>query len=359
MKFVGVDLHKHSITLCVISKARGKFLVQERRRFRCKDTKAIAAFFGSLDRFQMTVESTIGYEWFVQLIEPIKACRRVVVAHPAKMRVIAESTRKTDKIDARVLAEFLARDMIPAAWMPTPRVREHRSLVRHRVNIQRRITTLKNRARGMFSRYNADRADLFTRKGWMEAIESSLLESERWILGEIRAELCCLKKHLKVADEQLIAFASTATTIERERREILSSMPGVGVVTIDVVLCELGDIERFDNANQVVSFAGLDPGIRESDGKRKDLKISKAGSKLLRWAMIQLAWRVVRQSAYWQYRYERLKKRRGSRKAITAIARRQLTIIAAMLRTGTPYRVTHHSASPTDLPTEKSKRKAA
>lgn len=359
MKFVGVDLHKHSITLCAVSIARGKIVVQERRRFRCKDTISISAFFSSLGRFQMTVESTIGYEWFVQLIEPIKGCRRVIVAHPSKMRIIAESTRKTDKIDARVLAEFLARDMIPAAWMPTPRVREHRSLVRHRVNIQRRITTLKNRSRGMLCRYNADRADLFTRKGWSEAIASPLLASEKWILQEMRAELCSLSKHLKVADDRLVMFASTATTIERERREILRTMPGVGTVTIDVVLCELGDIKRFDNAKQIVSYAGLDPGIRESDGKRKDLKISKAGSKLLRWAMIELAWRVVRQSTYWRYRYEQLKKRCGARKAITAIARRQLMVIAAILRTGTPYSATNGSSLGANTTTVKSLRKSA
>lgn len=359
MKFVGVDLHKHSITLCVVSKARGKIAVDQRKRFRCKHTDAIVAFFGSLGRFQMTVESTIGYEWFVHLIEPITGCRRVVVAHPAKMRVIAESTRKTDKIDARILAEFLAHDMIPEAWMPTPRVREHRSLVRHRCNIQRRITTLKNRARGMLSRYNADRADLFTRQGWSEAIQSPLLESEKWILQEIHGELRSQKKHLKLAEDRLAAFARASNAIERERREILATMPGVGAVTVDVVLCELGEIDRFDNADQIVSYAGLDPGIRESDGKRKDLKISKAGSKLLRWAMIQLAWRVVRQSTHWHYRYEQLKKRRGARKAITAIARRQLKIIAAMLRTGTPYNVAHGSSPRAGTTPSKSERKAA
>jgi len=95
----------------------------------------------------MTVESTIGYEWFVHLVETIDGCHRIVVALPSKMRAIAESTRKTDKIVAQILAEFLARDMIPAAWMPTPRVRQHRSLVRHRHRVQVRITQLKSRCR--------------------------------------------------------------------------------------------------------------------------------------------------------------------------------------------------------------------
>lgn len=347
MKFVGVDLHKKSISICVVAKVRGKLKVVDRKRFGCKPVEPIAKFFKSLGKFQMTVESTIGYEWFVHLIEAIDGCNRVVIAHPSKMRVIAESTRKTDKIDAQILAEFLARDMIPAAWMPTPRVRQYRSLVRHRHRVQNRITQLKNRCRGMLSRYNEDRSGLFTKEGWREAMSLTLLDSEKWILKEMGAELRTQLKFLKLADARLKQFAETATAIEREQRELLATMPGVGVVTIDVVLCELGDVRRFDNNNQIVSYAGLDPGVRESDGKRHDLGISRAGSKMLRWAMIQLAWRAVRQSPRWSYRYEQLKKRRGAKKAITAIARRQLTIIAAMLRRGECYDL-KATASPTN-----------
>ena len=339
MKFVGVDLHKKTISLCVVSIVRGKIKILDRKRFSCRPTEPIARYFRSLGRFQMTVESTIGHEWFVHLIEEIDPCNRIVVAHPSKMRVIAESTRKTDKIDAQVLAEFLARDMIPSAWMPTPRVRQHRSLVRHRHRTQVRITQLKNRCRGMLARYNEDRTALFSRDGWRDAMSLPLLESEKWILREMGAEIRTQLKFLKHADTSLAEFAKTATVFEREQRALLATMPGVGVVTINIVLCELGDVRRFENSRQIVSYAGLDPGVRESDRKRKDIGISRAGSKMLRWAMIQLAWRVVRQSSRWNHRYEQLKKRRGAKKAITAIARRQLTIIAAILRTGECYNV--------------------
>ena len=80
--------------------------------------------------YQLVVEATASYEWFVQLVEP--TADRVVLAHPGHLRVIAQSKRKTDKLDAQTLAEFLALDQIPEAWRPTPRVRQHRTLVRHR-----------------------------------------------------------------------------------------------------------------------------------------------------------------------------------------------------------------------------------
>ena len=126
MSYVGVDLHKHVITLCVVTVPGGRRKIVGRRRFRTKETAAIRAFFETLGRFQVVVEATAAYEWFFLLIEDL--ADRLVLAHPKKLRVIAESTRKTDKIDAEVLAVFLALDMIPQAYRPTPRVREYRVL---------------------------------------------------------------------------------------------------------------------------------------------------------------------------------------------------------------------------------------
>ena len=120
---------------------------------------------------------------------------------------------------------------------------------------------------------------------------------------------------------------------------MLATMPGVGVVTIETILAELGDWERFRCADAVVSFAGLDPGVRESDGNRKDLKLTKAGSPLLRWIMIQLAHRVKRTSPRWRSTFERLSKRIGKKKATCAIARRLLLVIYAMVRDGKAYQL--------------------
>jgi hypothetical protein len=141
MKYVGVDLHKHLIVLCVAELADGRPKVVGRARFACNASEAIYAFFAELGPFQVVVEATAAYEWFFQLIE--KLADRLVLAHPKKLRVIAESTRKSDKIDAEVLAIFLALDMIPQAYRPTPRVRQHRVLVRHRRWLQRRISAVK------------------------------------------------------------------------------------------------------------------------------------------------------------------------------------------------------------------------
>ncbi len=128
MKYVGIDLHKKTISGCVVVKERGKKKVAARKRLECRDEAGIKSWFSELGKFEVVVEATASYEWFVKLVEPL-ACR-VVLAHPKKLRIIAESKRKSDKLDAQVLAEFLASDEIPLAYRPGPRVREHRALVR-------------------------------------------------------------------------------------------------------------------------------------------------------------------------------------------------------------------------------------
>ena len=335
MKFVGADLHKKTITFCVVEVVDGSVVVVKRQRILCKDMDQIERFLQALGQFQVVVEATIGYDWFAALAE--KHAERVVVAHAGRLRIIAESTRKTDKIDAFRLAEFLAHNMIPEAWRPTPRVRSHRSLVRRRYKIQSRITSIKNTIRGILTRYNSDRKDVFTKLGWEAIKKLNLLEEEEWLLDDLKDDLVQNSKRLKKMNERLAQFASKAVIKEREARAVLATMPGIGQVTIDTILAEVGDWERFRCADAVTSFAGLDPGVRESDGHRNDLKITKAGSPLLRWIMIQLAHRVKRFTARWRQIFNRLSPKIGKKKATCAIARRLLLVIYAMLRDGKAY----------------------
>ncbi len=337
MRFIGADLHKKSITFCVVEIVRGKTTVMDRTRLLCQDTERIEKFLGQHTPCRVVVETTIGYEWFVGLCEPI--AERVLLAHAGKLRIIAESTRKTDKVDAFVLAEFLAKDMIPEAWPPTARVREHRALVRRRQKIQSRITSVKNTIRAILTRYNSDRKNIFTRHGWEVAKEFDLLAEDRWVMDDLWDELLEHRVRLRNINKRLMAFAAAAPALEAEARAVLSTMPGVGPVTVETVLAELGDWRRFGNADSVVAFAGLNPGVRSSDGKRYDMKLTKQGSPLLRWIMIQLAHRIKRSSARWRRVFEQISRRAGKKKATCAVARRLLLVMYAMLRDGQAYRL--------------------
>ena len=243
MKYVGVDLHKQVIVLCVVAVVGGQRQVLTRRRLGCHDTAAVAEFFAALGRFQVAVEATAAYEWFLELIE--RDAERIVLVHPRKMRIIAESRRKTDRLDAQILAEFLASGELPEAWRPTPRVRQHRALVRQRNAHRRRISGLKCRLRNLLAHYNADRPGLFTQAGRDHVAATSLNASDRFVADQLLAELDFQLSQRSAVDKRLTEFAASAPIAEREARAVLESVPGIGPVTTEIVLSELGDIRRF------------------------------------------------------------------------------------------------------------------
>jgi transposase len=143
---------------------------------------------------------------------------------------------------------------------------------------------------------------------------------------------------LKAAKAELKRFGAQGSATEQARRELLRSVPGVGEVVSEVVLAELGDGERFPSLQDATAYAGLAPGKRESDGKGKDWGITKKGSALLRWAMVEAAWVAVAHSSRWRGVYEALKRRRQSKRAIIAVARWLLAVLVSMLKSGTKYR---------------------
>ena len=332
MNFVGVDLHKKLIVACVMNQDRQ---VLQSRRFACRDTQGLQKWFASLGAFQVVVEATAAYEWFVQFVEPL--AQRVVLAHPGKLRVIAESTQKTDKIDAKLLALFLALDMIPPAHRPSPRQREHRVLIRQRHYLRRRLTSVKNRLRNILASYNADLPNLFTVLGREQAKPVALSAADRFAFDQLWREHDLYAEQLHEVDRQMAAFAKDAPPAEAQARNCLKSIAGVGQVTTEVFLAEVGDLSRFRSQKKVVAYAGLAPGQRESAGKRRELGITHRGSGVLRWVLCQSAWQLVRRDRHYQDVFQALAKRRGKKKAITAIARRLLCLMVSLVNRGQSY----------------------
>lgn len=339
MNYVGIDLHKTTITIHVVNQERKKV---EHKRLYCQPGQPIVECFKKLVPFQAVVEATASYEWLVRLLEPL--ADRIILAHPQKLRIIAESTRKSDKVDAQVLAEFLALDMIPQAYRPTPRQREHRVLVRHRCYLQRRITSVRNKIRRILSNYNADRPNLFSGEGMeylAKVAQEKLAVSDRFVVQQLVAEFEFYHTQMDELAVQMKKFVTQASPPEAEARKLLHSIPGVGPISAEVVLSELADPKRFRSAKCAVAYAGMAPGVRESAGKRKDLHIERTGSKLLRWVLVESAWQLVRYTARWRSTFEQLSYRIGRKKAITAIARRLLTVMMAILKSGQPYQHAH------------------
>ena len=335
MHFIGVDLNKKSITVCVMDEKQS---VVARKTLPCEEPDQIVEFFRRFRPFQVVVEATASYPWFVELVEPL--AEKIVLAHPKKLRVIAESTRKTDNLDAFVLAEFLALGKIPQAYMPTPRQRQHRRLVRYRHYLRGRITSVRCKIRHILGDYNADRKDLFSANcGPTYLKQVPLSDTDRFVIKQLWSEFLDHQARVQSATKKIKAFIKKAPKPEKETRAIIKTAPGVGFVTAEVVISELGDVSRFPNAKRICAYAGLVPKVRQTGGKKpKDLAITKEGSGLLRWALVESAWRLVKTSPRWSVFFSRLKQRSGSKRAIVAVARKLLCVLYAMLKTSTPYR---------------------
>jgi transposase len=334
MKYVGIDLHRQTISICVVNKER---TVLERKRFLCSDVKRILAWFRELGEFEFVVEAMGTYDWLVELLEPL--AKRWLLANPSKMRVIAQTAKKTDREDAQTLAEFLALGLIPRAYRPPQRIREHRKLVRFRVQCRQRVSRLKCQIRFLAATINADRPQLFEPDELQKLRQHpAFSDVDRFMLEQRLLDYEEATKRLTTASQRLQQFAQEGSEAEQEQRRIVQSAPGLGKVLSEVVLAELGDASRFGSLKEATAYAGLVPGTRESAGKGKELGITKQGSRLLRWAMVEAAWIAVRNSPRWSEIYWALRRRRGAKRAIVAVARRLLAVLVSMLKSGVKYR---------------------
>jgi len=216
--------------------------------------------------------------------------------------------------------------------------------VRHRHYLQRRITSIRNKIRRIVSDYNADRRDLFTAEGLAHLAQVKLSEAERFAVEQLLGEFDFQRGQLKKLTAELKQFMGQASAAEAEQRAVLQSIPGVGLVTTEVVLSELADPRRFRSAKAAVAYAGMAPGQRESAGKKKELHIERTGSKMLRWVLVEAAWQLVRRTGRWRVTFERLSGRIGKKKAIVAMARRLLGVMMALLKSGQRYRHAYEPA---------------
>jgi transposase len=331
MRSVGIDLHKRSMTVCVIDQTTGETFI---RSFLCKNEGQILAFFQSLQPFEAVVEATSTYEWLWVMLEPF--AKRLVLAHPKKLRIIAESKKKTDRFDARALATLLAQDEVPEAYRPGPQQREYQHLVRHRVSLIRQRSRCRVQVRSLLASRNKDFADAFLVPKDRFA-ELGLSPAETFRVLELLELLERLGERILAAEKALKEFRRALPEAQKKNHAIVKSVPGAGDIVADIVLSTLGPVDRFRSVDRVASYAGLVPGVRESDRRRKELPITKEGPRILRWALIEAGWVAVRTSRRWKDIFDELAHRRGRKKAIVAVARRLLVVIFVLLRKSELY----------------------
>ncbi len=326
----GIDAHKRFIVVAAVN-SNQEIVLNPIRVEMARVAEWVAANISQTDR--AVVEVSTGTWVLYDLLHAHAG--EVVVANPYKTRLIAEARIKTDKLDAVILARLLAARFICEVWVPDTQQREHRQLVMHRATFARQINQIKNRVHALLATQGlrCPHTRLFSPAGysWIEAQNLSTIV--RFEMNHLRQQLDLISVQRREA-EQLIASLAA----EDSRMARLMQITGVGSFTAFAILAAIGDIQRFPSAKNLASYAGLVPRLHQSGDSAFTGSITKSGSPILRWVMVEAAWIAVRYEPHWQQTFDRLRQRRNSSIAIVAIARKLLVVSWFLLHDHATYK---------------------
>ena len=278
---------------------------------------------------EVAIEATYGWYWAVDVLQEIGATVRLV--NPSGLGQSWEDRRvKNDYLDCRELIDRMRLHKLPEAWIAPPELRELRELVRYRAKLVCIRTGLKAQVKAVLAKHclHPPVKDLWGVAGprWLDSIELPdgyriRVDSLRGLVGAFDGEIDGLERsiHQRLRDHR--------------GYQAIQQLDGVGPTLGAMFVVEIGDVTRFPAPNALCSWAGLTPKHKESDRKVRRGKVTKQGSKLVRWAAIE-AISKIRGGPKLKADYHRIAERRGVNIARTAVARKLLTLVYYGLRDG-------------------------
>ncbi len=312
--YVGIDVHRKRSQVAVIDQA-GEVLAN---RNVPNGVKPILSVIGGLPAgTPAAFEAAFGWGWLVELLEDYGFDPHLV--HPLQCKAIASARLKNDKVDAAILAQLLRADL-PEAWIAPPATRQLRGLLRHRIQLVRLRTLLRNRIHAVLADHGHGRpGGCWSGPGraWLASLELPAVSRE--VIEDDLVLIDILQPVIDRLDWEVHQRAKTDPRVK-----VLTQLPGVGPFTAVVLLAELGDITRFSSARKLAAWAGLTPTVRGSDRTVRHGHISKQGSVWARWVLCEAAQTAKRYPDF-AATYQAIARRRGKKIATTAIARKLLT----------------------------------
>ena len=365
----GMDAHKSFVVACIASTNNQGVTTYKSKRFStfAGDLRRCAAWLSENNCKDVCMEST-GKYWIpvYSILEPI--CK-IVLAHPKYVKAIRG--KKTDKRDAKWIANIFKHDLVSGSFIPPADIRQLRDLVRYRWKLTNFTTGEKNRAQNCLTVSNIKLDDVFSDVfgKTASAITTRILENPAERIADISS---FRTKGMKAADEQVLAVVDGEMCAQQAEKlriirshmdnlelcnanleslilataekylpqlNLVMTVPGIQSFPAIGIISEIGvDMSVFPTSKYLCSWAGLTPQNNESAGKKKTTRISRAGA-CIKPLLIQRALCAIRAKQFPEVRnrYLALKKRRGHKKAIIAIARMLLTAIYNILKKNETY----------------------
>lgn len=250
------------------------------------------------------------------------------MAHPLKVRLIAESQIKTDKVDAVALAQLHRTGFLPQAYLAPPEIRKLRDLFRCRCGLARMRTALKLRIHALLDRLGIFHKFSFlfgkTGRSFLESLE---LESPyRENLDRQLRIMDLLTKEIKEMEK-----AITKQVRQDPQAKRLTTIPGMGFILAYLITTEIGQINRFSCAKKLASYCGLVPCVRQSGSSLYYGHLTKAGNSLLRWGFIEAAQVAIRFNPELKFWADKIRSKKGSGVAVCAVARKLANMVYQLL----------------------------
>jgi transposase len=343
VRYVGLDWAYRSAQWCAL--APGGEIAGEGRIAADRDGLARLVFELG-DDVTACLEMMSGAIW---VRDQLDACGwRVEVADARKVKTVAPLAAKTDKVDARLLAELCRRELVPALWLPSLDERALRERLRRRMHLVRLRTSAKARIAGLQTQWGV-RVSLHRLRhaDGIELLEGAGMPAVwRRSVSECLAVIDFLDARLEPLDRELKPFAHAD-----QRAVLLDTIPGVAELLALTIAVEVGEISRFAGPEKLVSYGRLAPRVHQSGQARpRSGPLSKSGSRLLGWAAVEAAQQAWRESNPWHDLYTDVARRSHNKNSAKAAVARKILIAAwHMLSRNEPFnpapRTTSVSAS--------------
>ncbi|KLK91704.1 transposase [Microvirga vignae] len=262
--------------------------------------------------------------------------KRVVIANPKQVRVIAHAKIKTDTIDAGVMAQLYASGFLPEVWIADETTQALRRQVTRRNQVVRQRSRLKNIIQSILHAHlipACPTADLCGPKGRAWLSEQILPDDERSAIERHLREFDRLVEDLRVIERDLARSALADASVAR-----LMTIPGIDMVVALALTAAIGDGQRFEAPEKLVSYLGLNPSVRQSGpGPAYHGRITKQGRGHARGMLVEAAWAAARAPGPLRAFFLRVSSRRGQHVAAVATARKVAVLIWHLLHKGESY----------------------
>jgi len=337
-KYIGFDIDSNKTIACVVQKGK-----KDRYNTLKTDIEQMRKFLREQRRpgeklhltFEISGEAGYRHDQLIDFVDDI------TVSNPTKMTWIYRTARKNDRIDARKQAVLLSIGEVPKVHIPSKEIRQWTVTIQHRRKIVNRITGVKNRIRALLKANGFTKPAVrgswwkLSNRAWMRQLTEVIgITSEqlwRMSLTDMLEELELLESQLKRFTRYLDGYLEN-----QAGGKLLMSIPGVGPRTAEAVLAYTDDIKRFGRGKRYCAYFGLTPRLDESGSVRRLGHISKQGPSVVRWLVVEAAWRAIKKSPALRQSHERVMSGQKGRKKIAtvAVARKLLSIMRAMQMTG-------------------------